>query len=160
VRLLQSKFWCGSAPILYNYYHHHPRWNLWLSRNHSCSFFWPGLFPSLEAFRVCLRSFVGNGNSTLFWLDNWHDGQAPKHCWRDDFQSTTYPFATVREAILSPLSVEMRDVNYFSRGPQTPMFQTPPRNKSFFWASLSPILPSFRFGTSKNVKNGESTLLW
>ncbi|KAH7690211.1 hypothetical protein IHE45_02G031500 [Dioscorea alata] len=70
--------------------------------------FWQGLFPSLEAFKVCLRSLVGDGNSTLFWFNNWYDGQAPKHQWRYDFFSTTFPLVTFREFLVGPISNEMR----------------------------------------------------
>ncbi|KAH7660832.1 Reverse transcriptase zinc-binding domain-containing protein [Dioscorea alata] len=95
--------WCGSAPILHNYYHHQPRWNLWRTRSRCCSF-WQGLFPSLEVFRACLRSIVGNGNCTLFWLDNWYDDQAPKYLWWEDFQAVTSPFTTVREVLTGSLT--------------------------------------------------------
>lgn len=50
--------------------------------------------------------------------------------------------------------------NYLSRGPWGPMFHLPPRNKSFFWAGITLILPSLRAYISMIVKNGDSTLLW
>ncbi|KAH7677535.1 Reverse transcriptase zinc-binding domain-containing protein [Dioscorea alata] len=50
---------------------------------------------------------VGNGNCTLFWLDNWLDGQAPKYRWWEEFQATSIPFASVREAILSSQSLDV-----------------------------------------------------
>lgn len=40
------------------------------------------------------------------------------------------------------------------------MFHLPPRNKSFFWAGITLILPSLRAYISMIVKNGDSTLLW
>ncbi|XP_039146809.1 uncharacterized protein LOC120284053 [Dioscorea cayenensis subsp. rotundata] len=107
-KVLQNEAWCGSAPILFNYFHQHSRWNLWLPRNRRCSFFWKGLFPSLEAFKAYIDSSVGNGNSTLFWLDNWYNGQAPKYRWCEEFLSTTSPFATVRDMLLELPSAAMR----------------------------------------------------
>lgn len=50
--------------------------------------------------------------------------------------------------------------NYLYRGTPGPMFHSQSRNKSYFWAGITPILPSFRICTSKIVKNGDSTILW
>lgn len=50
--------------------------------------------------------------------------------------------------------------NYLNRGPPGPLFHTPPKNKSFFWASIILILPSFRFCTLNILKSNDSTLFW
>lgn len=89
-------------------FHQHQRWNLWIPRSRRCSFLWSGLFPSLDAFKTFLSSLVENGDSTLFWLDNWYNGCAPKFRWRREFQLSTSPFVTVREVILDLPSVVMR----------------------------------------------------
>lgn len=50
--------------------------------------------------------------------------------------------------------------NYFHGGTSGSLFHIPPRNKSFFWACITPLLPSFRSCISKIVKNGANSLLW
>ncbi|XP_039136185.1 uncharacterized protein LOC120273588 [Dioscorea cayenensis subsp. rotundata] len=107
-KVVNDEFWCGSAPIIHNYFQHHSKWNLWLPRSRHCSFFWNGLFHSLDAFKACLNSLVENGESTLLWLDNWYNGGAPKFFWRDEFLHSTSPFATVREVIWDLPSDAMR----------------------------------------------------
>lgn len=51
-------------------------------------------------------------------------------------------------------------LNYLSTGPPGPLFHSPPRNKSFFWAGITPFLPAFRACTAKSVHNGASTFFW
>lgn len=50
--------------------------------------------------------------------------------------------------------------NYLNGGPLEPLFHIPPRSTYFFWAGITPILPSFKFCSLKIVENGASTLFW
>lgn len=50
--------------------------------------------------------------------------------------------------------------NCLNKEPIGLMFHLPPWNKSYFWAGITPIFPSFKLCTSKIVKNRDSTLLW
>lgn len=50
--------------------------------------------------------------------------------------------------------------NYLKGGSPESLFHIPPRNKSLFWARVIPILPPFRFCSSKVVKSETSTLFW
>ncbi|XP_039120732.1 uncharacterized protein LOC120257303 [Dioscorea cayenensis subsp. rotundata] len=82
-------------------------WNLFLSRHRRCSFFWQGLYQSLEAFTACLQSVVVNGESTLFWLDNWMEGCAPRFRWGDEFRLAANSCRTIKEILGNLLSGDM-----------------------------------------------------
>ncbi|XP_039120942.1 uncharacterized protein LOC120257548 [Dioscorea cayenensis subsp. rotundata] len=50
--------------------------------------------------------------------------------------------------------------NYILKDTNGILFHIPPRNKSFFWAGVTPILHSFRSCISKLIKCGSNTSLW
>lgn len=50
-------------------------------------------------------------------------------------------------------------LNYLIRGPRN-QWGMVPQNKSFFWAGITLIIPSFKICTSKSVRNGATTLFW
>ena len=72
---MNDNSWCRSQVIQYNYFHTNLTWN-------------------------CIQKAIEDGMTTLFWYNNWLEGQAPMNLWPEEFSESVYPRGIVRDIIV------------------------------------------------------------
>lgn len=96
---LKNPTWCATKIIQHNYFKNSPLWNLHSRHHRRGSFFWLGIQSSLATFRRCIHITINNGMYTLFWLDNWLLGKAPKNLWPQEFFQSTHKMVIVHDLL-------------------------------------------------------------